>query len=242
VNVDNFVLLNSRCAGGIRILSSLNTVEKGSPVTFTVLCSSGYSWNNDDVVSKGDNIYEVVPTANSIYSVISQQENCPVVSSSVAINVIEPKVIEDKDTAIVRKEELKVVKEIAHRKKSFRSHRVNGRRFKVQETVTVSNSEIKLLVWDKNKVDGDKISLYLNGELLEDEFAVNKTKKEITLDLIPGKNVIVMYAINLGTIPPNTAIMSINNGHRPKLITLVSDLKKSGALEIIYDPVAFTGK
>lgn len=241
VNVDNFVLLNSRCQEDIRLQASATTIDKGSSVTFTVLCSTEYSWTSNDVISKGDNVYEIIPSANTIYSVSSLQKDCPAISASVAITVTEPKAIETKDTTVVKKEEPKEIKEITHRKK-FNSRRVNGRRYKIQEMVTVANSEIKLLVWDKNKVDGDKISLYLNGELLEHEFAVNKTKKEVTLNLLPGKNVIVMYAINLGTIPPNTAIMSINNGHRPKLITLVSDLKKSGALEIIYDPVAMIGK
>ena len=47
-----------------------------------------------------------------------------------------------------------------------------------------------------------------------------------------------MHSFNLGLIPPNTAALSINDGlSRAKFITLVSNFKKSGALEIIYDPL-----
>ena len=45
-----------------------------------------------------------------------------------------------------------------------------------------------------------------------------------------------MHALNLGKVPPNTAAISINDGAKKKIITLVSDLKKSGAVEIIYNP------
>lgn len=243
VNVDNFMLHPSRCQNDIRILSSHTSIEKGGSVTFTVENVSVYHWEQTNLISKGDNIFETNPKSSTIYTVTSQQKNCPAISATVEVAVIEPK--PSRDTIInvvVKKDEPLEQKTVVHKKGLFGKHRVNGRRFKIQETVTVSNSEIKLMVWDKNKVDGDRVSLFLNGELLEKELAVSKVKKEITLSLLPGKNIIVMYAINLGTIPPNTAIMRINNGARPKLITLVSDLKKSGALEIIYDPVAFSGK
>jgi hypothetical protein len=45
-----------------------------------------------------------------------------------------------------------------------------------------------------------------------------------------------MHAINLGTIPPNTASMEISDGKKRKDITVISDTGKSGALEIDYSP------
>ena len=62
-------------------------------------------------------------------------------------------------------------------------------------------------------------------------------KKEIEIQLKAGSNIIVMHAINLGKIPPNTAAMSINDGTTKKRVTtLVSDLSESAALELIYNP------
>jgi len=143
-------------------------------------------------------------------------------------------IIEEK---IVEKKEIPLKK---HHKKLFNSHRINGRKFIVQESLTVASNSVKLMVWDKNKADGDEVSLYLNGELIIEKFTVSKTKKEIVIELEPGKNIIVLHALNLGSIPPNTAALSINDGSkRAKLITLVSTLKKSGALEVFYDPLVY---
>lgn len=125
---------------------------------------------------------------------------------------------------------------IKHHDKIYHHHKVNGRRFEVQESVTVNSNVVTVTVWDKNRVDGDEISLYLNEELILDRYTVSKEKKEIILNLKPGKNILVMHALNLGRVPPNTAALKINDGSINKNITLVSDLKKSGALEIDYNP------
>ena len=119
---------------------------------------------------------------------------------------------------------------------SFHHHKINGRHYKIQESITVHSPTVTLSVWDKNRIDGDEISLYLNGELILEEYVVSKTKKEIVVNLQPGSNIIVMQALNLGRIPPNTAAISIDDGVKKKIVTLVSDLKQSGALEIMYQP------
>lgn len=119
---------------------------------------------------------------------------------------------------------------------AFNQRRLNGRRYKVQETVSVTHPTVTLLVWDKNRVDGDEISLYLNGAPVLENYTVSKTKKPVTLSLQPGSNILVMEALNLGRVPPNTAAISIDDGIKKKIVTLVSDLKQSGALEIIYEP------
>ena len=126
--------------------------------------------------------------------------------------------------------------EIKLHEAKFHHHKINGRRFTVQKTITSEREIIKINVWDKNKVDGDIISLYLKGELILENFTVSHTKKEIEVQLHPGSNILVMHALNLGKVPPNTAAISINDGAKKKIITLVSDLKKSGAVEIIYNP------
>ncbi len=140
-------------------------------------------------------------------------------------------------TAMIQFEDLAVDStEIKHHDKIYHHHKVNGRRFKVQESLEVNSSVVTVTVWDKNRVDGDEISLYLNEELVLEKFTVSKNKKEIVLNLKPGKNILVMHALNLGRVPPNTAGLKINDGTINKNVTLVSDLKISGALELIYNP------
>lgn len=119
---------------------------------------------------------------------------------------------------------------------SFGKRKCNGRKYKVQQSVTVESDKVKIQVYDKNRVDGDIVSIYLNGEVLVENFEVTKEKKEITITLKTGSNTLVMYALNAGRIPPNTAAIAVNTKGKYKISTLVSDFKTSGALELVYDP------
>lgn len=125
----------------------------------------------------------------------------------------------------------------------FTKRKCKDRKYEVQQTMTVEYSEVLIHVYDKNKVDGDIVTIYLNGELVAENLTVNKDKKEIRLHLQSGSNILVMYAINLGNIPPNTAAIAVNNtGKKFKVSTLVSDFKISGALELIYAPEGLSMK
>ena len=140
------------------------------------------------------------------------------------------------DSSDVKDRYLAMADSIERSTNTFSQRKLNGRRYRIQETLMVSSSSVTLTVWDKNRVDGDEISLYLNGEPFLEEYTVSKFRKSIALTLKPGSNTIVMQALNLGRVPPNTAAISIDDGIKKKILTLVSDLKQSGALEIIYEP------
>jgi hypothetical protein len=113
-------------------------------------------------------------------------------------------------------------------------HHLNGRKVRVHDEIDSDEETLTIQVYDKGKVDGDRISLYLNGELLLEDYTVGKIKKELTLHLKPGENYLVMHARNLGRIPPNTAAIRIYKNGRPKDIILNSDMDKSGGLKINY--------
>jgi len=111
-----------------------------------------------------------------------------------------------------------------------------SREVDVQESFTVHNKRVKVTVWDRNEVDGDIVTLYMNDELIRKDLKLRKHKRRFWVKLKPGSNILVMYAENLGTIPPNTAALQIKDGRKKRNINLVSDNGKSGAVEIIYEP------
>lgn len=117
-----------------------------------------------------------------------------------------------------------------------KNHTENGRNFEVQQKVILSSDLVTAKIWDRGTVDGDIITLYLNGEDILDNYTTSKSKKEVQLHLRAGENYLVMYAVNLGKVPPNTASIEIEDGNKPKSITINSDAHKSGALEIVYKP------
>ena len=104
--------------------------------------------------------------------------------------------------------------------------------------VYVSGTTLTFKVWDSGaEIDGDTISLNLNGEWIVKEIGLKKERQEITVEIDPtGKNFLIMYALNLGIHPPNTASISVWDGEREQKLQVKSDLGKCGALNIIYRP------
>lgn len=108
----------------------------------------------------------------------------------------------------------------------------------IQEPVNVKKrTKVSLEVWDNNVEDGDIISLYVNNICVLEKHTLSKKKKRIrNIPVNPGKNLVVMYAENLGKIPPNTAAMSIHiNDKFLEKHHLTSDLEVCEAIIIIEE-------
>ena len=108
----------------------------------------------------------------------------------------------------------------------------------VVETKTIESNEgiAEINVWDNRSVDGDIISIYHNGKLVEENISLVKAKQSLSINLEKGKNVIVMHAINLGEIPPNSAAMNVSTGDKEYSMILTSDTQKSESIVIYYYP------
>lgn len=106
----------------------------------------------------------------------------------------------------------------------------------VQESFEVNHKHVRIRVWDRNEVDGDVVTLFMNDELIKKDLRLKKRKRSFKVKLKPGSNILVMYAENLGDIPPNTAALEIKDGKKKRNVNLVSDNGKSGAVELIYVP------
>jgi hypothetical protein len=178
------------------------------------------TWVNIDNFKFGNSVCDSVRREDLVIELPRKDSVIAVIKKDTLISAI--------DTSALVVAEKKFVK--------FNRRKCNGRKYKVQQTVAVTSDKVKIQVYDKNRVDGDIISIYLNGEVLVENFEVTKEKKEIELDLKLGSNTLVMYALNVGRIPPNTAAVAVSNKGKYKISTLVSDFKTSGALELVYDP------
>ena len=131
-----------------------------------------------------------------------------------------------------KKEELKNGKK--EDKQMVKNHKVNGRDVNVQYKMKVKSDSIVVEVWDRGRIDGDRISLYLNDKLVEEDITLEKAPHLVVLHLLPGINYLTMNALNLGSIPPNTAAMTITTSEGKMTFKVVSDNGKSGAIEIDY--------
>lgn len=107
----------------------------------------------------------------------------------------------------------------------------------VQQRLTVRSTDIQVKVWDARHVDGDSISLFLNGQAVLSSYLIAAKPRSLRLSLQPGTpNRLLLFAHNLGSSPPNTAALSFYDGVTEHKILLRSDLRQSGVVELVYEP------
>lgn len=108
----------------------------------------------------------------------------------------------------------------------------------LQNTLTVSSTEFEIEIWDQSVPDGDSISLNLNGKWILENYEVVKNKLKLKVKISPKNpnNYLILYALNLGEISPNTAAVAVVINGKEYRLTLKSDLKTSGALNFTYKP------
>ncbi|MFT3981255.1 MAG: hypothetical protein QM687_12340 [Ferruginibacter sp.] len=105
----------------------------------------------------------------------------------------------------------------------------------VLSTIQLESDKIKVDLYDNGEIDGDSISVFLNGKLLMSHKKLTAQPLTIQLnrDELKDVNELVMYAENLGSIPPNTALMVVTDGTRRYEVRITSDLQKSGTIKFI---------
>jgi hypothetical protein len=111
------------------------------------------------------------------------------------------------------------------------------RRSDLIKTIEINNPTFKIDLYDNGDIDGDSISLFYNGRLLLSHKRLSDKPLSLTLDASTDDNEaneLVMYAENLGTIPPNTALMIVTDGDKRYEIRIASDLKKSGSIRFVH--------
>lgn len=112
---------------------------------------------------------------------------------------------------------------------------VKNRPVEKQGTFSVASEYVEVLVWDNSKIDGDSISLNINGEWVLENYPVVKEKKSIRIQIKPNtNNYLILYAHNVGSSPPNTAAVMVISGGVEQTLLLSSTLKKCGALNFEY--------
>jgi len=104
------------------------------------------------------------------------------------------------------------------------------------KTLEVENDVVKVELYDNGEVDGDSISLYYNNELLLSKKRLSTKPISLNLPVPNGSNVneLSMFAENLGTIPPNTALMIVTDGSKRYEVRITSDLQKSGTIRFVH--------
>ncbi len=106
------------------------------------------------------------------------------------------------------------------------------------KTIEIDNASFTVDLYDNGEIDGDSISLFFNGNLILSHKRLSDKALRLKLEVDKDKelNELIMYAENLGTIPPNTALMVVNDGDNRYEVRISSDLQKSGVIRFMHKP------
>lgn len=106
------------------------------------------------------------------------------------------------------------------------------------KTIVTSAKEIKIQLYDNGEIDGDTITVFHNNEIIVSKKRL--TDKPITFtiktDEATKRHEFVMVAENLGSIPPNTALMVLTAGDQRYELFVTSTEKKNAVVVIEYKP------
>lgn len=113
-----------------------------------------------------------------------------------------------------------------------------GRENVVLDTIRIKSKKITIKVWDHGKIDGDIVSIYVNGEKVIDEQTLDGPSSPISVDTdlkFNGYNYVLLYAHNEGSVSPNTCTLEINDGVTPKQFELQSNLQTNGTVDVVVE-------
>lgn len=231
-------------------ISSANTNHESRNVTVPGQTSGFNSYRNyagyyiDDIVVKrastlavsGDtlvpagNIASLMAVGSKTYAWADSAKPAVILGKSPALKLAVEKrrtfyVYGDDDTAMitVNVSRPQILKEL------------NGRKVKKGRVVPVENNKITITVFDNNKIDGDSISLYYGDSCIVESYKLTKKKKSFTIYIDKEHpRQLILYAVNQGEMPPNTASVIISDGKNSTSIVLSSDLKTCDSIQFMY--------
>lgn len=94
---------------------------------------------------------------------------------------------------------------------------------------------VRLKFWDNADIDGDTISVSLNGRYVLTDCSLERRKKRVRVVLEPGENLIVVHAQNEGRIPPNTAAFSVRTSlFKRESLIFSTNMKRNESVVIRY--------
>jgi hypothetical protein len=111
--------------------------------------------------------------------------------------------------------------------------KINRKIVKIRD-IDFSSDSLLLSFYDNGTIDGDTVTISLNGKILAEKLGLKASAFKITIPTGSIKSgdslLLVMQAESLGLIPPNTGLLIIQDGSTRHEIRFEGDLQKSSAV------------
>jgi hypothetical protein len=109
------------------------------------------------------------------------------------------------------------------------------RQIETIQQLYIESDSLQFTLYDNGEVDGDTVSVALNGKTIVSRQGLNTTAFTKTVYITPdlGDSVqLIMYAENLGSLPPNTGLLVLLYDNKRQEIRFSGDLKKNAAITL----------
>lgn len=120
------------------------------------------------------------------------------------------------------------------KKDSAQLKALQGRETPVIATIPVRGTDtVTVVLYDNGEIDGDSVSLYMNNELILQHYKLTAQPKVllVPIDKSLPVNKLILFAENLGKLPPNTALMEVTVHGKTYELFLSTDYKKNASVE-----------
>jgi hypothetical protein len=109
---------------------------------------------------------------------------------------------------------------------------IGGRKSEFTQVVNFKADSLELSLYDNGEIDGDTVSVFMNGEVLLSKQGLKASAIKKTIYITPGNEdfTLVLFAENLGKYPPNTGLMVVHDGDDVYNLRFSSDLQKSAGI------------
>lgn len=109
---------------------------------------------------------------------------------------------------------------------------IDKRTIETIQSVYYKTDSLELTLYDNGEVDGDTVSVLMNGEVIMPRvgLSTNAIRKKISTVNTGDSIQLIMYAENLGLLPPNTGLLIVYDGTVRHEIRFSGNLQKSAAI------------
>jgi hypothetical protein len=111
-----------------------------------------------------------------------------------------------------------------------------GRASPLVATIPVRRQDsVRIDLYDNGEIDGDSISLYLNDKLILTHLKLQEQPRTVWLPIDKSLpvNKLILFAENLGRLPPNTALMEVTLDGKLFNVFLSTDYSRNARVEFV---------
>lgn len=102
-----------------------------------------------------------------------------------------------------------------------------------EQSLYYQSDSLQITLYDNGEIDGDTVSVLLNGKVIIAKKGLDTKPNSYTVYFdqnAPDSQMLVMYAENLGSIPPNTGLLVVREGKSVYELRFSADLSNNAAI------------